>query len=159
MADVTAAAAGTGPVTFAEGTGTRTGNSMAVDNETFLKLLVAQLRYQDPLEPQTDTAFVTQLAQMTSLEQMQQMNLSISNMQAYDMIGKYVYAEVLDERTGILNGYLGLVSSVVFREGMPHVVIEDNAVPASKVTRVFDASVFAPAPSPDAGTDWDTDPG
>ncbi len=38
--------------------------------DTFLQLLVAQLRTQNPLEPQKGTEFVTQLAQFNSLEQL-----------------------------------------------------------------------------------------
>jgi len=42
--------------------------------EEFLKLLVTQLRYQDPLSPMDNEAFIAQLAQFSSLEQMQNMN-------------------------------------------------------------------------------------
>jgi len=40
------------------------------DRDTFLKLLVAQLKHQDPLAPQDATQFVTQLAQFSSLDQL-----------------------------------------------------------------------------------------
>ncbi|NCC68685.1 MAG: hypothetical protein EOM14_10935, partial [Clostridia bacterium] len=120
-------------------------SGMSVDTDTFLKLLVAQLQYQDPLEPQTDTAFVTQLAQMTSLEQMQQMNSSLSNSQAYEMIGKYIYAEVIDSTSGITECYLGLVDSVIIREGIPYVVMGNSAIAVSDVQRIFDDSVFETA--------------
>jgi|SRR5215470_19928997 len=39
------------------------------NEQTFLQLLVAQLQYQDPLQPTDGTAFVTQLAQFSDLEQ------------------------------------------------------------------------------------------
>ena len=45
-----------------------TPNNLA-NQTTFLQLLVAQLKYQDPLQPQDGTAFVTQLAQFSTLEQ------------------------------------------------------------------------------------------
>lgn len=41
---------------------------MAADKDMFLKLLVAQLRNQDPLQPQDGIQFVTQLAQFSALE-------------------------------------------------------------------------------------------
>jgi flagellar basal-body rod modification protein FlgD len=51
--------------------------SSAVDpmatEQTFLKLLVAQLQNQDPLQPQDATQFVAQLAQFSSVEQQLQM--------------------------------------------------------------------------------------
>ncbi len=44
-------------------------SSSFVNKDTFLRLLVAQLKNQDPLNPADGTAFVAQLAQLTQLEQ------------------------------------------------------------------------------------------
>lgn len=44
------------------------------NKDLFLKLLVAQMSNQDPLNPQDPTQYVTQLAQFSSLEQMQNLN-------------------------------------------------------------------------------------
>lgn len=124
-------------------TGSSENNSgFTVGTDTFLQLLVAQLQYQDPLEPQTDTAFVTQLAQMTSLEQLQAMNSSMTSSQAYDMIGKYVYAEVLNKTTGETECYLGQVESVAVKGGVKYVVVGDTAIPVSDIAQVIDASLF-----------------
>ncbi len=46
--------------------------------DTFMKLLVAQIRNQNPLNPQDGTQFVSQLAQFTTLEQSTQMRDDIS---------------------------------------------------------------------------------
>ena len=43
-------------------------NGLSADKDMFLKLLVAQLRHQNPLEPADGLQFVTQLAQFTTLE-------------------------------------------------------------------------------------------
>lgn len=43
---------------------------VSVDENTFLTLLVAQLKNQDPLSPQDGTQFVSQLAQFSQLEQL-----------------------------------------------------------------------------------------
>ncbi|MEQ1945888.1 MAG: flagellar hook capping FlgD N-terminal domain-containing protein [Bryobacteraceae bacterium] len=44
-------------------------NTSLADKNTFLQLLVAQLKNQDPQNPADGTAFVTQLAQFSTLEQ------------------------------------------------------------------------------------------
>ena len=53
---------------------------LASDKHTFLKLLVAQLTNQDPLNPTEDKEFVAQLAQFTSLEQLQEINAGVGNL-------------------------------------------------------------------------------
>ncbi len=45
-------------------------SGVSVDENTFLTLLVAQLKNQDPLSPQDGTQFVSQLAQFSQLEQL-----------------------------------------------------------------------------------------
>lgn len=121
---------------------TETKKSMSVDSDTFLKLLVAQLQYQNPLEPQTDTAFVTQLSQMSTMEYLQSMKDSMTSAQAYGMIGNYVYAEVLNSKTGITEAYLGLASSVIIKNGVNYVLVGDTAIPVSKVSRVISPYAF-----------------
>ncbi len=49
------------------------GMDTLANEQTFLKLLVTQIKNQDPLQPQDATQFVAQLAQFSSLEQQIQM--------------------------------------------------------------------------------------
>ena len=59
----------------------------------FLKLLVTQLSYQDPTSPVKDQQFIAQMAQFSSLEQMQNMASSLGRLadqQAHNLIGRYV---------------------------------------------------------------------
>ncbi|GBG56296.1 hypothetical protein SPFL3102_00493 [Sporomusaceae bacterium FL31] len=85
----------------------------------FLHLLVTQLRYQDPMKPMEDKEFIAQMAQFSSLEQMQNMNSALITAQASSLIGNRVkwnddltYAE----RTGTVVG-VSIVS------GQPKLVI------------------------------------
>jgi len=55
-----------------------TTNTQNWDKDTFLKLLVTQLSNQDPLNPMEDKEFIAQMAQFSSLEQMQNMNETLS---------------------------------------------------------------------------------
>jgi|SRR3954468_4855085 flagellar basal-body rod modification protein FlgD len=77
---------------------TNTGGTKPLDRTAFLKLLVEQLKHQDPLKPQDDSAFVAQLAQFSSLEQSMSMNdkldtlaaqnAGLANSQAVGLVGK-----------------------------------------------------------------------
>lgn len=61
------------------------GRKAAVmDKEEFLKLLVAQLRHQDPLNPLRGEEFAAQLAQFSSLEQLIQINEKLARQEAAD---------------------------------------------------------------------------
>lgn len=83
--------------------GTTTANpEAALGRDAFLKLLITQLRYQDPLSPMENEAFLAQLAQFSSVEQMQQLNASFeasialsqsqANSAATSLIGRHVRA-------------------------------------------------------------------
>jgi len=71
-------------------------------SNTFYKLLTTQIQYQDPLNPMENTEFTSQLAQLTSVEQLEGVNknltylqlymASINNSQAISFIGKEVNA-------------------------------------------------------------------
>jgi flagellar basal-body rod modification protein FlgD len=62
------------------------------NQQTFLALLVAQLKYQDPLQPQDGTQFVTQLAQFSDLEQ------QIGTHQDLDAIRKLLTATAVPQK-------------------------------------------------------------
>ncbi len=53
-----------------------------LDKNAFLQLLVSQMKNQDPLSPQDNTQFIAQLAQFSSLEQMQQLNDNVIGLAA-----------------------------------------------------------------------------
>lgn len=124
------------------GKGSDTGN-VKISTETFLKLLVAQLQYQDPLEPQSNTELVAELAQMSQIEQSQMTNQHLSAAKAYDLIGKYVYAEVLNDLTGVTEQYYGRVESIVTNKGTSYAVMGGYAVNIGNITQVFESNVIS----------------
>jgi flagellar basal-body rod modification protein FlgD len=75
--------------------------SNKLDQDAFLQLLTAQLRYQNPLDPVDGSEFVAQLATFSSLENMVRLNTNVENMlklqqitQGSSLLGRRVtYAE------------------------------------------------------------------
>ena len=103
----------------------------ALGKDDFLKLLVAQLQHQDPLKPMDDKEFVAQMAQFSTLEQMQNMSTALVTTQATSLIGKTVSWE--DE-----NGepYAGVVDSVKMVSGQPKLIVGANEVEIGKIKNI-----------------------
>jgi len=147
------AVSGAGEMTYVGATEQKKAG-ISVDTETFLKLLVAQMKYQDPLEPQSNTEFVTQLAQMTSLSEMQNVRAALHSTQAYDLIGRTIYAEVVDAKTGQTYAYGGVVDAVVMRAGVPFLAVGDALIALGDVKLVFNTIEDNPgADPPEGGTE------
>ena len=97
-----------------------------LDQDDFLKLLITQFSTQDPLNPVTDTAFISQMAEFTALEnaketqvQISQMRQHNANQEAISMIGKSIeYTEGESEKIKI-----GTVSKVLIDLGSPKLVL------------------------------------
>ena len=106
-------------------------NTQSLGKDDFLKLLVTQLQSQDPLNPMDDKEFIAQMAQFTSLEQMQNMNTSMQMTQATSYIGKQV---TWDNDQGIQQ--TGVVTAVRMVSGQPKVVVGEQVFALDKVTSV-----------------------
>lgn len=98
----------------------KSGSTM--DKEAFLKLLVAQMKYQDPLEPTSNTEFVSQYAQFSSLEQMQNMSATLELSRASTLVGQTVSVNTTDS-TGKSTTIQGVVDYVVFENNKAYVSI------------------------------------
>ena len=83
--------------------------------EDFLKVLLTQLTYQDPLKPMDNQQFMAQMAQFTSLEQTQQLNEKMStlisnqaSLQSVGLLGRVV--DVASETGTALTGNVTAIS-------------------------------------------------
>ena len=100
-----------------------TAASHAISNElgkdAFLKLLIAELTNQDPLNPMDDREFIAQMAQFSTLEQMTNLNKTMEGMASLDQynavnyVGKTVMFEY-EAPDGTIQPVMGLVVAVFF---------------------------------------------
>jgi flagellar hook assembly protein FlgD len=117
-----------------------TRNTGELGKDEFLKLLITQLKYQDPLQPMDDKEFIAQIAQFSSLEQMKNMSTSIENMKAYNLIGKLVAATYTDHVTGEIKSVEGEVEGVRVISGNVYLTVNGEDIPADKVQEVANFS-------------------
>ena len=87
-------------------------SSSGMDKEAFLQLLVAQMKYQDPLEPTSNTEYIAQYAQFSQVEQMQNMSNSMDLQRASSLVGKEVYIKTTTSSgdTKLVQGKVDYVS-------------------------------------------------
>ena len=129
----------------------------ALGKDAFLQLLVTQMKYQDPLDPQDNSEYLSQLAQFSALEQMTNVSKGLENVskivdninssvlvgQLSSMIGQPVQwqTEVKDSDGKVkTQSYEGKIIGVSITDGQPSVIADVNGkthqVQVSEIVRV-----------------------
>lgn len=135
-------------ITEVKGGVTSKGNNN-LGKDDFLKLLITQLKYQDPLKPTEDKEFIAQMAQFSSLEQITNLNKGITDLlkaqgynnlvgQAVSLIGKNIEAvnSEKDEKGNQLPPINGVVTGMKIINGTPKVLIGETAIDISTIYKV-----------------------
>ena len=104
----------------------------------FLKLLVTQMRNQDPMKPVSDTEFIAQMAQFSSLEQTKTMSADITKLrqgndflQATNLLGKEVRLHL-----GDMEFTKGIVTDLNVKDGEARIIVGDKTYTLDQVTSV-----------------------
>ena len=111
--------------------------------DEFIKILVAQLTSQDPLNPQKDSEFIGQMAQFSALESTKAMQNEIQTLRANSLIGHLV--EVKTEKSGNVTGQVTGVDST---KGEPKIIIDGVPYPVKDVILVAQGNFNPPATTP-----------
>lgn len=118
--------------------------------DAFLQLMVKQMQYQDPLQPQDNSQFIAQLAQFTSLEQMTNISQStdaelkaLQSMQSmaqlsfeHQLIGSSVTVQGAPDSSGQPTSVTGTVDAIRFVNGDPQLVINGQTYPLTAVSEM-----------------------
>ena len=109
------------------GTGSALSDNSSIGLQDFLKILISQLSFQDPLKPMDNQQFMAQMAQFTALEQSQQLNTKMdallstqASLQSVGLIGRTV--DVTTD-TGTLSG---TVVALSLSGSQPSISVRDS---------------------------------
>jgi flagellar basal-body rod modification protein FlgD len=119
------------------GAGATTAPGGVLGKDDFLKLLTAQLRYQNPLSPVEDADFAAQMAQFSALEQMgnvadglERLSFASQVSESVALIGRTIEWQQDGETVS------GVVESVTIDDGAIHLHMGDDEVEPGQVQRV-----------------------
>lgn len=114
-------------------------NKELVNQETFLQLLVAEMSNQDPLEPTSNTEFISQLATFSSMQYMQDSSKYSMANYASSLAGKTVTATKMEGKKAVVK--TGVVEKVVAGKNNTYTLtIDGETYNLSQVTSVLDSN-------------------
>lgn len=95
-------------------------NAQSINQEDFIKLFLAQLQFQDPLEPVDNREFLAQLAQFSSLEQSRQTSQNTTDLLSMNAASQaVVLLQKQVEVQGLGTPIVGTVTAVAFTNSGP----------------------------------------
>ncbi len=120
------------------------GTNLGYDQ--FLTLLCAEMQYQDPLEPTSNTEYVAQLATFSQLEATLSMADAQKNDMANALVGKYVILKPTDETTGTSSYVDGKVDYVMYQDdGSVMLSVDNNLYSIDSLDTVADSDYYEAA--------------
>ncbi|WP_051197816.1 MULTISPECIES: flagellar hook capping FlgD N-terminal domain-containing protein [unclassified Butyrivibrio] len=108
--------------------------SNGYDKDAFMNILCAQMKYQDPLEPTSNTEYINQYATFTQVEQLSNMAESFAMSRASEMVGKTV---IVTDDNG--NKVQGKVDYVTYSGGEAYLNIDGKDYKMDTVSSVADS--------------------
>ena len=109
------------------------------DKDSFMKILVAQMKYQDPLEPTSNTEYIAQYATFTEVEQISNLANAMSLSRASEMVGKQVTIVQENPDNGKKTEITGTVDYVNYSGNKAYLNINGNNYNVEDVVQVFDS--------------------
>lgn len=127
-----------GKIVSQTGSTQKTTQTNSMDKESFLQLLVAQMKYQDPLEPTSNTEYISQYAQFSQVESLQSMSSNMDLQRAGNLVGREVYIETTGT-DGETQTIQGRVDYVTYKSGKAYVYVNEKEYALDDVKTVLDS--------------------
>ena len=110
------------------------------DKDAFMQILVAQMKYQDPLEPTSNTEYISQYATFSQVEQLSNMANAMSLSRASEMVGKTVTIAQKNADTGTTTEIQGVVDFVNYSGNEAYLNISGVNYNINDVVQVWDSN-------------------
>ncbi len=128
-----------GKVTNLNSSDTSTRNTTTgYDKDSFMQILVAQMKYQDPMEPTSNTEYIAQYATFTQVEQLSNMANAMALSRASEMVGKTVLVQTTNADTGKTVEVTGVVDYVTYSGNKAYLSINGTNYDIESVAQVYD---------------------
>ena len=119
-----------------------TKDSDSVDKDAFLKILVAEMQYQDPLEPSSNTEWVTQMASFSQIEELQSLGDTVTEQSAAALVGKRVIMAASNNTTGEVNYVTGVVECIEKKDDGVYLSLNGNLYNVKDLYSVVDEDYY-----------------
>ncbi|SFL46237.1 flagellar basal-body rod modification protein FlgD [Paenibacillus sp. 1_12] len=129
--------------------GTDTEKKGQLGKDEFLKILMTQLKNQDPTDPLKDKEFIAQMAQFTSVEQLSNMTTELKLMRqslglASSLIGKEVQWSIPSSKSNEEAKIgTGVVESIIMKDGSQYALIKNEQINLDSILRISNPELGA----------------
>lgn len=117
---------------------TKEDKANPVNEDMFLQLLVAEMKYQDPMEPTSNTEWISQYATFTQVQKQSEMQQSLKQMEANNLVGKQVIMKSVNSATGETKFVSGQVDYMYVENGEIYLSINDKLFDIKELDTVVD---------------------
>ena len=114
-----------------------------LDYNSFLTLLIASMKNQDPTKPMSNQDFASQITSYSSLDTTRKMQNDMSMMFSSSLIGKDVEVKVANSNETVT----GSVTQVVLKDGAPNVIVAGTAYSLSQIQNIRSTPIPVSTPN------------
>lgn len=114
----------------------------SMGKDAFLKILVAEMQYQDPLEPSSNTEWVTQMASFSQIEELRSVGSTLGEQSAAQLVGKRIIVAASENTDGETNYVTGIVQCIEKRADGLYFSINDFLYPVGSLYAVVDDDYY-----------------
>ena len=110
----------------------------AISPDAFMQLFVTQMKYQDPTAPMDTSTMMAQLAQLTTVQELESLNSAFQGVLQAEQLG--LARELIGSQVSFADGmgiHTGVVESAAVQDGTAGVFVENTFVPVNNISAIL----------------------